>query len=124
MSGISQARRFYFGSSSALPHTKSDSRAVAAAAELSDSKLPGPGATPGPGTLRCDHCAAAPNTYRAFECRCGNPKSGRHLVCHRCWCATPEDIRTQLKFGTVKNKRVALRTILDFAAGRKVLATL
>lgn len=57
-------------------------------------------------------------------CRCGQDKKSSHLVCNTCWFSSPIDVRHQLKRGDVRARRAALRTILDYAGGRRVLRQL
>lgn len=115
--GRSYAGRIYLPSDSNNP----DSRAVAAEAELSDSKLTATGATPEAGNF--DTSPSIPLPVRGGEgvCRCGKTKKATHLVCNSCWFSSPPDVRHQLKRGDLRARRAALRLLLDAAKGRRVL---
>ena len=63
--------------------------------------------------------------FSAQQCRCGRWKeSALHLVCQRCWFETPLAIRQLVHGGSPKDRRVAVRTILEAASARRVMGEL
>jgi hypothetical protein len=57
-------------------------------------------------------------------CRCSARKDARFLVCRSCWWQVPEAVRKDFRFGDAREKRNAMRILLEFASGRKAMRSL
>jgi hypothetical protein len=60
----------------------------------------------------------------AEVCACLAKKKPEFLVCRSCWWQAPLEVRHNIRFGAQPVKRGAIRMLLDFAHGRKVLREL
>jgi hypothetical protein len=102
-----------------------DIQAGAGVSKLTTASSPAAVATLPVGTSRCDvRTAQRAVPTDETRCACLAKKKPEFLVCRSCWWQAPAEVRQQIRFGALPAKRGAIRLMLDFARGRKVLREL
>jgi hypothetical protein len=110
---------------STAPARAGDIQAGAGASKLTTASSPAAVATLPVGTSRCDvRTAQRAVPTDETRCACLAKKKPEFLVCRSCWWQAPADLRQQIRFGAQPAKRGAIRLMLEFARGRKVLREL